>query len=112
MKLKLHTIISAVVAMLFPAREECHNSRVAKIDEQHRREEAANAVLALYNQPYAPKFTGTAEHERIEEANASLYDNSNYSEGLTNFALGLPGDGNALREANEMIAPRAWKRVA
>jgi hypothetical protein len=103
--MKLKYFISAMAAMIFPPREECHNSRTKEIDLRHAREEAANAVLSLYNQPFAPKYTGTVEHERYEEANASLFDNSNYSEALTNFAIGLPGDGNALREANEIIAP-------
>jgi hypothetical protein len=107
--MKLHIITSLLASItggLFAGREECHNAkRTAEIDARHQREEIANTLITLYAQPYAPGYTGVATHERIEEANASLYDNSNYSEGLTNFALGLPGDGNALREANEIIAP-------
>jgi hypothetical protein len=108
MKIKLLVIhVGAVLAAAFTPREECHNalSRSKQIDAQKHRESVANALERIESQQWDAPYTGTAVHERIEEANASLYDNAHYSEGLTNFALGIPNDGDALRLARQAIAP-------
>lgn len=108
--MKLHLITSLLASItggLFAGREECHNAkRTAEIDARHRREEVANTLQRIYNQPYENPWSGSVVHERVEEANAGLFESSHYSEGLTNFAIGLPSDGAALREANEIIAPK------
>ena len=108
MKIKLLFIqfCSALAASFIP-REECHNafSRSKQIDAQKHRESVENALQRIESQRWDAPYTGTAVHERIEEANASLFDNAHYSEGLTNFALGIPSDGDALRVARQAIAP-------
>ena len=107
MKSNLLFSILAAVAAAFTPREECHNSlsRSKQIDAQKHRESVANALAQVERMRFEPEYSGAAIHERIEEANASLFDNAYYSEGLTNFALGIPSDGEALRVAREAVAP-------
>ncbi len=108
MKIKslLH-IVATLASVAFTQREECHNalSRSKQIDAEKHRESVANALERIESRRWDNPYTGAAVHDRIEEANASLFDNANYSEGLTNFALGIPNDGEALRAARDAIAP-------
>jgi hypothetical protein len=103
----LFHIVAALWSVAFTQREECHNalSRNKQIDAQRHRESVANALQKVETMRFDNPYTGKAEHDRVEEANASLFDNANFSEGLTTFALGIPSDGDALRVAREAIAP-------
>lgn len=78
--------------------------RTQQINAAKRRESVANALAAIDEQQWDIPYSGATVHDRIEEANASLFDNTNYSEALTGFALGIPRD-EGLRPALELISP-------
>lgn len=78
--------------------------RTTKLAALSRREQVINALASIEAGQWDNPYTGSTTHERVEEANASLYDNGNYSEALTGFALGIPRD-EGLRPALELISP-------
>lgn len=63
------------------------------------------ALESIYHSSTENAFTGSTKDGRVEEANASLYDNGNYSEGLTGFAIGLMSEGTELASINQAISP-------
>jgi hypothetical protein len=68
------------------------------------REQVANSLNRIDSQNLAPVFSGGFQHDRIEEANASMFDTANLSEPLTAYTVGFR-DESGLDEALEFFAP-------
>lgn len=68
------------------------------------RESVANAIARAENIRYENPYTGTFQHDRVEEANAALLDQAFFSEPLTNYAVGFRDDAD-IDAALEFYAP-------
>jgi len=68
------------------------------------REAVANSIRSIENFRFEDPYTGTFEHDRVTEANASLLDQAFFSEPLTNYAVGFKDDAN-LDAALEFYCP-------
>ena len=95
----LAIIAPFLVIILKEAREEVCNAKAPA-----RRAVLENALAAIDNFQFDPVSTGSFQHDRIEEANASLFDSSHMSERLTNYAVGWK-DETGLDEALAFFAP-------
>lgn len=85
-------------------REEVCNSAAAELKKTRQREAIDNALLNIDAHRFDPKSTGSFVHDRVEEANASLFDSSHLSEPLTNYAVGWR-DESGLDKALAFFAP-------
>lgn len=113
MKLKnaLSMVLLAMASALsMGAREEVCNSKgredggVMAPKPTAKREALENALREIDNAQFDPVASSGFQHDRIEEANASLFDSSHLSEGLTNYAVGWR-DQTGLDEALNFFAP-------
>jgi len=68
------------------------------------REVIANSLAIISAASFAVADDGVFSHDRVTEANDSLFDNRHYSEPLTNYAVGWR-DESGLDEALEFYAP-------
>ena len=68
------------------------------------REAVANAVRSIEAASFENPYSGRFEHERVEEANATLLDQAFFSEPLTDYAVGFRDDAD-LDAALEFYAP-------
>lgn len=69
-----------------------------------RREKVANTLGAIAAMTAAPVDTGAVVHDRVSMANANLFDSANYSEPLTNYAVGWK-DSSDIEAALNFFAP-------
>jgi hypothetical protein len=69
-----------------------------------KREVMENALRQIEEFRFDPEASSGFKHDRIEEANASLFDASHLSEPLTNYAVGWR-DETGLDEALNFFAP-------
>lgn len=84
------------------SREEVCNAKAPVMTP--KREVLENALREIDNFRFDPKAGSDFQHDRIEEANASLFDSSHLSEPLTNYAVGWRDD-TGLDEALAFFAP-------
>ena len=84
------------------SREEVCNAEAPVMSA--RREVLENALTAIDNFKFDHESSNTFTHDRIEEANASLFASSHLSEPLTNYAVGWR-DETGLDEALAFFAP-------
>jgi len=106
-RIQLHAAIAAVCSLFSPRREEVCNSlppRAKGPKMSARREAMENALMQIDAAEFDPKPGSAFVHDRVEEANASLFDSSNLSEPLTNYAVGWR-DESGLDEALQFFAP-------
>jgi hypothetical protein len=76
----------------------------AGLPAQPSREEVANAIRTIEDFRLAPESSAVFEHDRIEEANSSLFDASHLSEPLTQYSVGWKDD-SGMDEALNFFAP-------
>lgn len=84
------------------SREEVCNAKAPTMTQ--KREVLENALREIDGYQFDPVASSGFQHDRIEEANASLFDASHLSEGLTNYAVGWR-DQTGLDEALNFFAP-------
>lgn len=109
MKPRFHitTALLAAAAVLGGRREEVINSAAPpapRLKPSAKRETLENAMRQIDEFKFDPEATGKFEHDRVEEANASVFDSTNMSEPLTNYAVGWR-DESGLDEALNFFAP-------
>jgi hypothetical protein len=109
MKPRFHltSILAATAAVFSGRREEVCNSKVAPsagLKMTQRREAIENALREIDAFEFDPKPGSSFQHDRVEEANASLFDSANLSEPLTNYAVGWR-DESGLDEALAFFSP-------
>ena len=100
-------ILAASSAVLYGRREEVINSAATSKQSPRltqKREAIENAMRVIDGFQFDPVSSGQFQHDRIEEANASLFDSTNLSEPLTNYAVGWR-DESGLDEALGFFAP-------
>jgi len=100
-------LLACAPALCLGAREEVCNAKApapAGLKATAKREAMENALRQIDEFRFDPKPTSGFEHDRIEEANSSLFDSSHLSEPLTNYAVGWR-DESGLDEALEFFAP-------
>lgn len=89
------------------AREEVCNAAGAsapRLKPTAKREAMENALRQIDEYRFDPEAGSGFVHDRVEEANASLFDSSHLSEPLTNYAVGWR-DESGLDEALAFFAP-------
>lgn len=84
------------------SREEVCNAKAPVMTP--KREVLENALREIDNFRFDPEASSGFQHDRVEEANASLFDSSHLSEPLTNYAVGWR-DETGLDEALDFFAP-------
>jgi hypothetical protein len=106
MKLRLYitSLLSFAVALFSGRREEVCNAVAAGPKMTAKREAMENSLREIEGFRFDPEAGGSFVHDRVEEANASLFDSSNLSEPLTNYAVGWR-DESGLDEALGFFAP-------
>lgn len=107
MKLKksLSMVLLATISSVISyrgSREEVCNSKSSVMTP--RREVLENALRQIEDYKFDPVAGNGFEHDRVEEANASLFDSSHLSEPLTNYAVGWR-DTTGIDEALAFFAP-------
>jgi hypothetical protein len=88
------------------SREEVCNAKggAAVLKPSPKREVLENALRAIDEYRFDPEAGNGAVHDRIEEANASLFASSHMSEPLTNYSVGWR-DESGIDEALAFFAP-------
>lgn len=85
-------------------REDVCNAKEAAPRLSQKREALENALANIDAFRFDPEAKSGFVHDRVEEANASLFESSNLSEPLTNYAVGWR-DETGLDEALAFFAP-------
>jgi hypothetical protein len=94
-------------------REEVCNSIISdseslaaatKLPRRPSREQVVNALIQIDAARFDPAAGADFRHDRVEEANAGLFDSSHLSEPLTNYAVGWR-DESGLDEALDFFCP-------
>jgi len=109
MKPRFHltSVLLACAAAFSGRREEVINSAgpaAPRLKSSQKREIMENAMRQIDEFKFDPESSGKFEHDRVEEANASVFDSTNLSEPLTNYAVGWR-DESGLDEALNFFAP-------
>jgi hypothetical protein len=97
-------LLASAAVLGMGRREEVCNSQAPTLKKSPKREAVENALRQIDEFRFDPEASGKFEHDRIEEANASLLDSTNLSEALTNYAVGWR-DESGLDEALNFFAP-------
>lgn len=95
----------AAVAVKYHARSIAWNAKAAPINPEIQRMLAYNAALASQaREGTLPTGDGGFAHERLTTYNASLFDQSHFSEALTSYAVGYV-DPEPIADTLEFVAP-------
>ena len=106
-KHSLSMVLLAMASAFAGKREEVCNATGAsppRMKPAPQREAMENALREIDAYKFDPEATSGFVHDRVEEANASLFDTGHLSEGLTNYAVGWK-DETGLDEALDFFAP-------